>query len=68
MTKVQNNEIMKEKSINWINVIIKRKKTSNPDSYMILILELTDREIKITMTNMLRDFKQKNRQHARTDG
>lgn len=35
---------------------------------MILILELTDREIKITMTNMLRDFMQKNRQHARTDG
>ena len=26
---------------------------------MILILELTDREIKITMTNMLRDFMQK---------
>ena len=38
---------------------LKRKKTSNPDSCMILILELTDREIKITMTNMLRDFMQK---------
>lgn len=47
---------------------LKRMKTSHPDSYMILILELTDREIKITMTNMLRDFMQKNRQHARTDG
>lgn len=36
-----------------------KKKTSEQDSYMILILELTDREIKITMTNMLRDLMQK---------
>ena len=45
-----------------------KKETSEPDSYMILILELTDREIKITMTSKLRDLMQKSRQHARTDG
>lgn len=36
-----------------------KKKTSEQDSHMILTLELTDREIKITMTNMLRDLMQK---------
>lgn len=31
-----------------------KKKTSVPDSYMMLILELINRKIKITMTNTLR--------------